>query len=309
MRDTIIRNCKAYLGKPYVWGGEDYITEGGYDCSGYTYNVLRDSGFKVNRTTAQGYSALGNMVAYANAQPGDLLFFGKSTTAITHIAIYAGNGMMYESTGNSKNTRTNPGKGVVLSYVSRRKDLVLVKNIVDTKASAAPNVNTVVSRSYLQKGDVGQKVTDMQIMLIAIGFSCGDHGADGHFGNDTYEALRKFQDRYGLKIDGIYGSQTKSMLKIEYDKHVNNKVDYVVGKVYTLQAERKVRTGAGTKYAAKKHFALTRDGQKNDADGDGALDKGTRVTCKAVKKVGENIWIKTPSGWIAAVYNGKIYVK
>ena len=71
----------------------------------------------------------------------------------------------------------------------------------------------------------------------------------------------------------------------------------------------KVRKGAGTNYSAKTHWLLTRDGQKHDKDGDGALDKGTKITCKAVKKVGNDTWIKTPSGWIAAIYNGKIYVK
>ena len=89
--NQIIENCKQYLGKPYVWGGES-MSEGGYDCSGYAYNVLRDSGFKVNRSTAQGYSKLGTTVSYSKANKGDLLFFGKSTSKITHIAIYAGNG-------------------------------------------------------------------------------------------------------------------------------------------------------------------------------------------------------------------------
>lgn len=312
MRNTIIQNCKKYLGKPYVWGGES-DSEGGYDCSGYAYNVLRDSGFKVNRTTAQGYSKLGTTIAYKNAQYGDLLFFGKSTSKITHIAIYAGNGKMYESIGGSENTKYNPGKGITLSNVSRRKDLILVKSIVNSGVENS-TINTVVSRSWLQKGDEGQKVTDMQVMLIAIGYSCGSKGADGNFGTSTYNALVKFQKANGLKVDGLYGEKSKTMLEAKYteqkNKTVVSNIGYLVGKSYTLQVELKVRKGAGTKYSAKKHLDLTRDGQKHDTDGDGALDKGTQVTCKAVKKDSYgNTWIKTPSGWIAAIYNGKIYVK
>ena len=312
MRNTIIKNCKKYLGKPYVWGAESE-EEGGYDCSGYTFNVLRDSGFKVSRTTAQGYSKLGHVITYKMAQPGDLLFFGKSTASITHIAIYAGNGTMYESTGSSKNTKSNPGKGVVLSYVSRRSDLVLVKNIVDSTINYSSTVDNTVPRTWLQKGDKGQKVTDMQIMLIAIGYVCGSKGADSNFGNDTYKALVQFQKDNNLKSDGMYGEETKKVLELKYKEHNSkstiNVPSYEVGKTYTLQAERKVRKGAGTNYEAKKHWMLTRDGQKHDKDGDGALDKGTKITCKAVKKVGNDVWIKTPSGWIAAIYNGKIYVK
>lgn len=84
---------------------------------------------------------------------------------------------------------------------------------------------------------------------------------------------------------------------------------YKVGQVYTLQVELKVRTGAGTQYRAKSHAELTAGGKAGDSDRDGALDKGTRVTCQQIKKVGNNTWMRIPSGWIAAVYGGKIYVK
>jgi hypothetical protein len=84
---------------------------------------------------------------------------------------------------------------------------------------------------------------------------------------------------------------------------------YTVGKVYTLQVELKVRTGAGTGNSAKTHSQLTVDGRKNDKDKDGALDAGTKVTCQAVKVIGSDVWIKTPSGWLAAYYQGKYYIK
>lgn len=84
---------------------------------------------------------------------------------------------------------------------------------------------------------------------------------------------------------------------------------YAVGKVYATQVELKVRTGPGTNYPAKKHGQLSTDGQKHDADKDGALDPGTKVTCKEESRNGEEIWIKTPSGWLAAYYKGNVYVK
>jgi len=65
----------------------------------------------------------------------------------------------------------------------------------------------------------------------------------------------------------------------------------------------------GTSYAKVGFSGLTADGKKHDKDKDGALDKGTKVTCKAVKTAGNNIWMKTPSGWITAYHNGKTYVK
>ena len=86
------------------------------------------------------------------------------------------------------------------------------------------------------------------------------------------------------------------------------KQTYSVGKTYTTQVDAlRVRSGAGTNYAAKSYSQLTANAKQN-ADGNGCLNKGTRVTCQAVKSVGNDIWIKIPSGWIAAYYSGKKYV-
>ena len=89
----------------------------------------------------------------------------------------------------------------------------------------------------------------------------------------------------------------------------SNAPSYKVGNTYTLQSNMVVRTGAGTNYRAKKHSELTADGKKHDKDKNGCLDKGTKITCKQVKKSGSDIWIKCPSGWIAAYYKKKVYVK
>jgi len=125
-RKDIIESAKKFIGTPYVWGGETE-QEGGVDCSGLVYCIYIDAGFNILRYTAEGYRSLGKSISYVNALEGDLLFFGS--TKATHIAIYAGNGQMYESIGNSKNTKSNKGKGVVLSKVSRRKDLLEVRTM------------------------------------------------------------------------------------------------------------------------------------------------------------------------------------
>ena len=84
---------------------------------------------------------------------------------------------------------------------------------------------------------------------------------------------------------------------------------YEVGKTYTLQVELKVRTGTGTNHPAKTRSQISADAKNHDADKDGAPDKGTVVTCKEVAHVGNDVWIRTPSGWVAAYYQGKIYIK
>lgn len=120
--NSIADAAQNYIGTPYVWGGES-MDEGGMDCSGFVYNALKDAGYNVGRTTAQGYRGYGSAVSKAEMQPGDLIFYGKDNDA-SHIGIYIGNGQMIHSSGGSKNTKSNPGKGVTVSSVDYRSDFI-----------------------------------------------------------------------------------------------------------------------------------------------------------------------------------------
>lgn len=72
----------------------------------------------------------------------------------------------------------------------------------------------------------------------------------------------------------------------------------------------KVRTGAGTNCAQKKKSQLTADGQKNALNQTMAVLKaGTKVTVQAIKKIGDDVWVQIPSGWIAVYYQGELFVK
>lgn len=73
--------------------------------------------------------------------------------------------------------------------------------------------STTSSRNWLQKGDSGSEVKEMQELLIANGFSCGSSGADGEFGADTEKAVIAFQTKYGLTADGQYGEKSKAKLE------------------------------------------------------------------------------------------------
>mgnify|MGYP005953450393 CR=1 FL=1 len=106
------------------------------------------------------------------------------------------------------------------------------------------------------------------------------------------------------KLTSVYNNKQSASAP-----EVTKSPQYTVGKIYTLQVELKVRTGPGTNYAAKKHSQLTADGQKHDKDNDGCLDAGTVITCKEVNVVGNDVWIKAPSGWMAGYYKGQVFIK
>jgi hypothetical protein len=84
---------------------------------------------------------------------------------------------------------------------------------------------------------------------------------------------------------------------------------YQVGTVYTVAVnDLRVRTGAGTNYAVKTRRDLTVDGQKH-ADSLGRLKAGTSVQCLEMRTSGTDVWVRIPSGWIAARYQGNRFVK
>lgn len=202
--NDIVRVARTYLGKPYVWGGES-DAEGGYDCSGFVYSVLNKCGMKVPRTTAQGYSALGKTVA--KIQSADLLFFGKSTRRITHIAIALNSTQMIESRGNSKNTKTNKGKGVSITNISHRNDLVLVKRIVGFEEEK------VTTMHLLKKGTRDSDVTVFEILMTKLGYYTGS--IDTAYGKGCVSACIHFQKDHNLEQDGECGNNTWKALLAE----------------------------------------------------------------------------------------------
>ena len=63
----------------------------------------------------------------------------------------------------------------------------------------------------VKKGSKGTEVQQLQTMLNALGYDCGT--ADGIFGTKTDVAVRAFQQKEGLLIDGIVGKQTWMLLE------------------------------------------------------------------------------------------------
>ncbi|PKR85929.1 spore cortex-lytic enzyme [Heyndrickxia camelliae] len=66
------------------------------------------------------------------------------------------------------------------------------------------------SNQIIQRGATGDDVIELQARLQNIGYYKGK--IDGVFGWGTYWALRNFQEKFGLPIDGLAGASTKAKL-------------------------------------------------------------------------------------------------
>lgn len=87
----VLQTADRYVGVPYVWGGNS--PESGFDCSGFTKYVFAKQGIALPRTSREQVRA-GRAVAldYGAFEPGDILLFAEPNEAISHVAIYVGDG-------------------------------------------------------------------------------------------------------------------------------------------------------------------------------------------------------------------------
>lgn len=67
-----------------------------------------------------------------------------------------------------------------------------------------------IEGGHLKRGKSGEEVATLQRALSAAGFPVE---ANGRFGPETATAVKAFQEKMGLKVDGIAGPHTKSALE------------------------------------------------------------------------------------------------
>jgi cell wall-associated NlpC family hydrolase len=120
---AVIEIAMTTIGTPYIWGGESY-EEGGFDCSGLMLWAFNQVGKSLPRTAAEQFAAT-ERIAAADVRPGDMIFFANTYSlvdgrpveqqllreqgrVITHVGIYAGNGLMLHA----------PKEGDVVRFVS-----------------------------------------------------------------------------------------------------------------------------------------------------------------------------------------------
>jgi cell wall-associated NlpC family hydrolase len=87
-----VAEAAKLTGKPYVFGAAG---PNAFDCSGLTQYVFRKLGINLPHF-ADAQQRYGRAIPQSAARPGDLIFFRSGTYAY-HVAIYAGNGYMYDA--------------------------------------------------------------------------------------------------------------------------------------------------------------------------------------------------------------------
>lgn len=128
-----------------------------------------------------------------------------------HIGVYVGGGIVIDA--------RNHSKGVVRKPISNHKweewgvcpyfeyDREIVSGSTANKEQEAGETVKITFK-VLTKGSKGKQVKAFQHLLIANGCALPRYGADGSYGNETVAAVKKYQQKYGLTVDGNAGPQT-----------------------------------------------------------------------------------------------------
>ena len=202
----------------------------------------------------------------ANPKVGDIvIFYRNGVFAHTGIVVSVNGDQFTTIEGNTSGGSTivaNGGGVCKKSYYNSNlpgtkfctPDWSIVDSVnnVTNNNTASENISTsTTSSTVLRKGSKGSDVAEMQKMLIALGYSCGTYGADGDFGTNTYNALKRFQSDNGLEADGEYGQKSKSKLLSLYNAKQNSVTNSDTNNTFVPYMVRvkiddlNIRSGAG----------------------------------------------------------------
>jgi hypothetical protein len=207
---------RAVTGSAYPW------------CCAFVWWVFKQAGasklFYGGEKTAHcitllsDYKKKGRTVA-GDYKPGDLVFFNfAGGSAAKHIGICTAWDGTYITTIDGNTGTDNEANGGAVMIRKRHKKYVVgvarpdyaegeVSQDLNEVQNKAKEGNTVeVTLTVLKNGSKGDSVRALQVLLNAYGFSCG--AADGMFGKNTESAVKKFQQKNGLAVDGCVGAQT-----------------------------------------------------------------------------------------------------
>ena len=108
----LLAEASQLSGIPYVYGGAS--PGEGFDCSGFTSYVFAQAGKTIPRTSSE-QAAAATPVSGDDLRAGDLIFYSPGGS-VSHVAIYAGDGMVWEAPGSGTQVRYAPIWDVSRTY-------------------------------------------------------------------------------------------------------------------------------------------------------------------------------------------------
>lgn len=194
-------------------------------CANFVSNVLRYVGianmYDLSCTYLQGKMSESSEWSEPDEKPipGDIIFFDwdhiSEERPLDHVGIVismSGNTVTYvNGNGNSSTHVTkqsieinNSCIAYWMRYIADETNSVTQEQVADTSSDKT----FTRTLRQLKKGCKGADVKSLQQLLFAKGYSVGNCGDDGDFGEATEKAVMNYQTDCKITSDGIVGEQT-----------------------------------------------------------------------------------------------------
>ena len=206
--DTFGFDCVCLIkGLLWGWDGDTSHIYGGSD---YKSNNVPDIGTESIINVCSGVSA-----DFSKIQVGELLWMKG------HVGIYIGDGLAVECTPAWKNCvqvtavhNINKKAGYNGRAWTKHGKLPYVEYTgeAEVKPAAPVAAGIAIGMRTLRQGARGEDVRALQILLAGRGCNGEMHEPDGIFGPNTLGAVKLYQKKAGLDVDGIVGKLTWSSL-------------------------------------------------------------------------------------------------
>ena len=243
------------------------------------WNDISPFGWNPSKTTKKVNTDCARLVRvcvqYAVKQMGLNIIVPDFYTA-TLVSVLVKTGLFKKLTDSKYNTQDAYLKrGMIQVTKTKGHTWVILENGKLAGEKPLPDKDRTFGNRLLSNGDEGDDVKELQNLLIQFGYDLGKWGADGDFGDMTEAAVREFQQKNGLEVDGIVGKNTFTAL-LAYG---NDAVPENPTKVFIEGGNCYARTEPNTSGKIL-----------------GTCYRGTYFTYK-----GE----QSENGWLAIDYNGK----
>ena len=177
-----------------------------------------------------------NQTAHAEMKKGDIEL---NTTYHTALAIDKDNIVHARSSEGTSDTKDNSGNEIRIQpwylyshgWTCRLRFTGKGVNFSGI-VSDITTPTTTPSKNYLEYGDQGSDVKSLQQKLNKVGIKDANGNKleeDGSFGDNTLYAVKAFQKKYGLEVDGLAGKDTISKLDDLINAQAAPNFDYFVG--------------------------------------------------------------------------------
>ena len=200
--------------------GSKWIGKRVADCSGlFSWAFKQLGGYMYHGSdtmyrkycSCKGELKKGKRTDCAALKPGTAVFVWNGSK-YSHVGLFVGDGTVIEAMGTINGVTTSKVTAGKWTHWGELAGVDYAGNSEFTIQNSELAGNET-GKPTVRKGRKGDAVTELQTMLMNLGYDLGPCGIDGDFGKATETAVRSFQSDRNLETDGVVGALTWSELR------------------------------------------------------------------------------------------------